>query len=173
MTKNKNPKKHHGREDLAGEHRLSDIGQIICLISFLTIWILDSFIFQYSNFLSQFIPWWILILIAIPIWVIAGYLAFDGLKTVFGEKQEKPTVISTGVFKYLRHPIYLGSMLVYVGWIISTLSLLSIVLFVIIALFYNCIANYEEKLLLEKFGEEYQKYMHSVPKWGIRLKKQK
>ena len=40
-------RRHHGaRGDLAGEHRLSDIGQLIFLVSFLIIWILDSFVFQ-------------------------------------------------------------------------------------------------------------------------------
>ncbi len=72
----KHHKHHEERLDLAGEHQLTDIGQIISFISFLVIWILDSFIFQYSNFLSQYVPWWVLLIIASPIWCFAGYIAF-------------------------------------------------------------------------------------------------
>ncbi|MHA1112460.1 MAG: methyltransferase family protein [Promethearchaeota archaeon] len=173
MVSKKHHKHHERRPELAGEHKLADIGQIVCLVSFLVVWILDSFIFQYSNFFSQFVPWWVLMLIATPIWCFAGYLAYNGMKSVFGKPQEKPGVISEGVFKISRHPIYLGAILVYVGWIVSTLSLLSLGVFALIILFYNCVANFEEKLLLEKFGVQYEEYQQEVPKWGIRLIKKK
>jgi protein-S-isoprenylcysteine O-methyltransferase Ste14 len=169
----KNTKTHAGRSDLAGEHKLSDIGQLISLVSFLLVWVLDSFIFHFSDFLSTYIQWWILILIATPFWIIAGILSYMGMKTVFGTPQETPKVISEGVFKFTRHPIYLGSMLVYVGLIITTLSLISLGLFLLIMLFYNCVANYEEKLLLNKFSEKYIQYQQQVPKWGIRIIRKK
>ena len=166
-------KTHEDRPDLAGEHKLSDIGQLVSLVAFMLVWIVDSFVFNFSDFLSRNIQWWILIIIAAPFWIVAGYLAFKGLKTVFGTPQESPAVITDGVFKYTRHPIYLGAMLVYVGMIISTLSLMSLGMFVLIMLFYNCVANYEEKLLLEKFSDKYVQYQREVPKWGIRLIKKK
>jgi len=31
--------------------------------------------------------------------------------------------------------------------------------------FYNFIAGYEEKLMLDKYGEDYQKYQNKVGKW--------
>jgi len=39
------------------------------------------------------------------------------------------------------------------------------VLFVGIFIFYNYLASYEEKLLEEKFGEEYIKYKQKTGKW--------
>lgn len=164
-------KQHESHPNLAGEHRISDIGQIISLVAFLTLWILDSFVFKFSTVLSKWIPWYILIIFAVPFWIIAGFLAYNGMRVVFGAGSSELTsdIISTGVFRYARHPIYLGSMLVYIGLIISTLSLLSLGLFIFIFVFYNYVANYEEKLLLEKFGKEYKKYQQKVPKWGIGL----
>ena len=47
-----NRKNHQNREDIIGEHHLTDIGQIICAIVFLTVWILDSFIFKFSTILK-------------------------------------------------------------------------------------------------------------------------
>ncbi len=92
---------------------------------------------------------------------------------MFGTPQEEPRVISSSVFKISRHPIYLGAILVYVGMILLTLSLLSVGIFILIILFYNCVANFEEKLLLEKFGKDYEQYIRDVPKWGIRIIKKK
>jgi len=172
-TKKPSSRKQHGaRPDLAGEHVISDIGQIIGLIAFLTVWILDSFIFHFSDFLSNYVPWWVLILIAIPIWTFAVYLAYNGMKMIFGGEPKEPSVISNGVFRITRHPIYLGSVLTYVGLIISTLSLFSLVILSLISLFYNYIASFEEKLLLEKFGNKYREYQRLVPKWGIRFVKE-
>ena len=47
------------RKDLAGEHPLGDIVQLIFLILFLAVWILDSFVLKYSTFLSESISWYI------------------------------------------------------------------------------------------------------------------
>jgi protein-S-isoprenylcysteine O-methyltransferase Ste14 len=44
-----------------------------------------------------------------------------------------------------------------------TLSLASAGLLVIIIAFYRFISRYEEKLLTERFGDEYREYMRKVP----------
>jgi len=67
--------------------------------------------------------------------------------------------------------LYLASILTYFGLMVSTLSLLSLALFVGIFVFYNFIANYEEKLLEAKFGEEYKKYKRITGKWMPRIGK--
>jgi len=55
--------------------------------------------------------------------------------------------------------------LLYLGLSIITLSLASLGLLVIIVIFYDLIASYEEKLLTEYFDKEYEKYKEDVPKW--------
>jgi protein-S-isoprenylcysteine O-methyltransferase Ste14 len=35
--------------------------------------------------------------------------------------------------------------------------------------FLHCISRYEERLLLERFGEEYEQYMREVPMWNPRF----
>jgi protein-S-isoprenylcysteine O-methyltransferase Ste14 len=63
----------------------------------------------------------------------------------------------------VRHPIYLGAILAYAGMISLTLSLASAAIFIIIVAFYYFISKYEEKLLTQRFGEEYREYMKKVP----------
>jgi protein-S-isoprenylcysteine O-methyltransferase Ste14 len=54
--------------------------------------------------------------------------------------------------------------------VISTLSLFSFLFFGLIFVFYNYIADYEEKLLEAKFGEEYIRYKNKTGKWLPRIR---
>jgi len=160
-----NRKTHENREDLVGEHTLGDLGQVVLILIFLIVWIADSLFIHYSTFLSNYVSLWIRIPVAAIILVMAGILARKGLNIVFGEIKEKPAVIRKGVFNLIRHPIYLGAILLYLGLIILTLSVAATVVWIIIMLFYHFISRHEEKLLLEKFGKDYEDYMREIPMW--------
>ena len=166
--------RHAGRDDLTGEHKGGDIGQLICLVLYLAIWIPDSFIFHWTNFLTDGVVWYCYTIPGILVLTASGYLAFKGLRIVFGEIRETPHVITNGVFSVVRHPIYLGSILFYVGEVIMTLSLASLAFTVVIIIFYWYISRHEEKLLIEKYGDEYRDYMKKVPMlFPLKLRKQK
>ena len=163
-------RRHDDRQDLAGEHMFSDLGQLIFLFIFLAIWIIDSFFLKYSTFISDYIPLFIRIPISVVILFSAGYLARSGLNTVFGEIREEASVIRNGVFGIVRHPIYLGSILLYLGLLILTLSIAAATIWIFIIIFYYLISRHEEKLLLGKFGEDYEEYMKQVPMLIPRIK---
>lgn len=163
MSDDKKVKKHNDRHDLAGEHFFGDAGQIILLVIFLGAWILDSFIFHYSTFISKYIPLIIRIIFSVIILIYSGFLARSGLKIVFGEIREEACVIKKGVFKIVRHPIYLGAILLYLGLIVLTFSIISVFIWVLIIMFYYFISKYEEKILTKEFGNAYRQYMTEVP----------
>ena len=87
----------------------------------------------------------------------------SGLKIVFREERSKLVVIRTDVFSLVRHPIYLGPMLLYLGFIILSMSVIAFGIWIIIIVFYVYISRYEENILIDKLGEEYEQYMHDVP----------
>lgn len=164
-------REHQGnRKDLAGEHPYGDAGQIIALIIFLTIWILDSFFYRFSTFLADHSPLYIRLISAAVSFGISGFLARSGLTVVFREVRNPPRVINTGVFSYSRHPIYLAALLLYLGFFLTTLSLISLGFLVVIFIFYDYIATFEEKQLEGKFGPEYLSYKEKTPKWLPRLR---
>ena len=68
-------------------------------------------------------------------------------------------LIMTGLYKYIRHPSYTGSLLSFVGFGLSLNNWLSLIIIVvpILVTFINRI-NIEEKLLLEQFGSEFEDY---------------
>ena len=162
---------HQGREDLAGENRFGDLGHLILLFIFLGIWILDSFFLKFS--IVQMDSRWLYLRIplGIGILLLSLWLARSGLNIVFGEVREQPHAIRKGVFGIVRHPIYLGAILFYLGLLVLSLSLTAVAVWVVIIGFYMYLCRYEEQLLTKKFGDEYLAYMKKVPMLLPRLVK--
>jgi protein-S-isoprenylcysteine O-methyltransferase Ste14 len=153
-----------------GEHSFGDAGQLMFLGFFLVVWLGDSFFLRKSTFLADSLPLHIRLVILVLALVTTALLFRSGHVVVSHE--HRPTdVLSTGAFRYVRHPLYLGCILFYLGLAFSTVSLFSLVLLVLIFLFYNYIAGYEEILLVEKFGEGYNTYKKSTGKWVPRIGK--
>lgn len=147
-----------------GEHPLGDAGQLILFGVFMVLWILDSFVLHRSTFLASSIPLVVRLIFLATALVAAFFLFKSGHVVVTGD--QRPTdVVSSGAFRYVRHPLYSGSILVYFGLTISTASLFCLALLVVIVLFYNYIAGYEEKLLEVKFGQAYIAYQKNTAKW--------
>ena len=97
--------------------------------------------------------------------VLSGYLARKGLSIVFGKERQKPSVIRNSVFGGVRHPIYLSEIVLYLGFLMMSTSLVAAVIWVIAIGFLHHISRYEERLLLARFDEEYRQYMREVPMW--------
>ncbi len=161
---------HNNRDDLVGEHPFGDAGQIIFLVVFLALWILDSFFFGFSTFLAGYIHSFIRLPFAGLIIAVGFYLGKKSMHSVFTEKRDSPQIIEKDLYSFIRHPMYLAALLFYAGLILSTLSLLSFGLGIIIFFFYNFIAAYEEKLLEEKLGVDYIEYKNKIPRWFPRLR---
>jgi protein-S-isoprenylcysteine O-methyltransferase Ste14 len=151
-------KKHSDHPHLTGEHRWGDTGQLILLLAFLVIWITDSFLFHYSTFLRDIVPDYLRISLATLVLLAGWYLARNGMRAVFGTSREQPVLLHTGVFRLVRHPIYLGAILFYLGATLITMSLVSGLFVLVIIGFYIFIARYEERILAEAFGNDYLEY---------------
>ena len=140
------------------------------LAFFLVVWVGDSFFARKSSFLADSVPLYIRLVILVLSLVTAALLFRSGHVVVSHE--HRPTdVVSTGAFRYVRHPLYLGCLLFYMGLAVSTVSLFSLALLVLIFVFYNYIAGYEEKLLVQSFGERYSSYKKNTGKWMPRISK--
>jgi protein-S-isoprenylcysteine O-methyltransferase Ste14 len=159
------------RDDLVGEHAVGDAGQIILACLFAGIWIVDTFFLKYTTDLNGYVPLGIRVPFGVILLVLSGYLARMGLSIVFGEKREKPGVIRKSVFNVVRHPIYLSEILLYLGFLMLSISLAAAFVLLIAILFLHYISRYEERLLLARFGEEYREYMKEVPMWVPRLRR--
>jgi len=160
---------HRHRDDLTGEHAFGKAGQLIIFVLFLTVWITDSFFFKYSYLLNEYIPLAVQITLGAVILLLALYMAWAGMRIVFSEVGEKPGVIRKGIFGVVRHPIYLSEILLYLGLLLLRTSLAALAVWIIAIVFLHYLSRFEEKLLVERFGDDYRRYMKDVPMYFPRL----
>ena len=160
--------KHRHADNLTGEHRIGDIGQLALYCLFMALWISDMLL-DYSNFLNEYVPIGIKFPIGIIILIMSGYMAGTGLWIIFGKKSQSKGVVRKGVFRFVRHPIYLSEILLYLGLLLLNISLAAAIVWIMAILFLHYISRYEERLLLARFGKEYEQYMRDVPMWIPRI----
>jgi len=161
---------HGDRADLAAEHPLGDAGQLLLGLIFMIVWVLDSFFLHWTVIFRQYIPWYVSAAAGGIIGAAAVYLALNAHRIVFAEVRETPAVIEKGVFRLVRHPMYLGSILLFLALTVASLSLASLAVLSSICLFYNHIAAYEEVMLEQKYGKPYLQYKARVARWVPGLK---
>ena len=76
------------------------------------------------------------------------------------------TIVTTGVYTRLRHPIYLSLIMMHIGLGFIFGLAITVILSVLFSLFWIPTALTEEKFLLQQFPESYHHYMQDV-KWRI------
>ncbi|MWV16904.1 isoprenylcysteine carboxylmethyltransferase family protein [Pseudomonas sp. L-22-4S-12] len=98
----------------------------------------------------------------------AGVLAFRQASTTINPTRPSATssIVSSGVYRFTRNPMYLGMLLCLGGWALflgNPLSLLGLPLFV--AYLNRMQIGPEERALGAKFGEPYAQYRSRVRRW--------
>ena len=77
-----------------------------------------------------------------------------------------PSLCTAGPYGFVRNPIYVGNMLMYLGIVIiagsPNLALMIITTMTFFLIQYSLIISLEEEKLLELFGEEYNVYRKNV-----------
>ncbi|MEZ4749727.1 MAG: isoprenylcysteine carboxylmethyltransferase family protein [Bdellovibrionota bacterium] len=80
------------------------------------------------------------------------------------------SLVCAGPFRYVRNPLYIANITMYVSWAVlfglGTYAVLAAAFFVIQ---YSLIVRYEEGILTSTFGEAYREYQKRVPRWFPRL----
>jgi protein-S-isoprenylcysteine O-methyltransferase Ste14 len=75
-------------------------------------------------------------------------------------------LVQTGPFALVRNPLYLGNIVLWVGFATSAGLLWLIPIFVVVlGLEYHAIVQWEEQLLEARRGSEYKQYAARVPRW--------
>jgi protein-S-isoprenylcysteine O-methyltransferase Ste14 len=155
---------------LGSEFPYCDTLQLMMIILFFVVWGLDSLVFNYSTVLVGFVPLPLRFFLAILLLSMGAYLGAKSHKAVFGEVHDQPRLIDSGVYSWVRHPMYLGILMFCLGFFVSSFSLLSLGIWTGFFIVYDKMATYEEKDLIRILGEEYTVYQKRVPKWFPRLR---
>ena len=79
---------------------------------------------------------------------------------------ESTTLITEGFYKYTRNPMYVGMLLILVGWGVYLGNIASFIMLPVFILYMNRFQIMpEETFMAEKVGSAYQQYKKSVRRW--------
>ena len=109
--------------------------------------------------------WWIgqiLFYLGIAIAIWAAILLGPNL-TPLPKPKQNGELIRTGLYRFVRHPIYFGVILVCFGWAGIEQTLYTLVLAIILLIFFDLKSRQEEIWLTEKFSE-YDVYKQNTKK---------
>ncbi len=75
-------------------------------------------------------------------------------------------VVSVGPYRWVRNPIYIGALLIVSGeaWLFLSVDLLLYAAVLAVA-FHLLVVGYEEPRLRARFGDAYETYRRTVPRW--------
>jgi protein-S-isoprenylcysteine O-methyltransferase Ste14 len=151
------------RYGIGAEHPINDRAQIVFALVFLIVWVIDSFFLHYAINMAGLISLFITVPIGVICFIVGAYFVRNAEAVVFSNEEGK--VIDTGVYGWVRHPMYLGSLLILLGFTLSTLSILSFIVWIAFFIFFDRMATYEEKDLKRILDQKYANYQKRVHKW--------
>ena len=80
------------------------------------------------------------------------------------DEQVAEALNSTGIYSMVRHPLYLGNITTYMGWVVFTGIWWLIPIMLLVFLFYYRFIIYaEEQFLTRKFGQDYLDWKSATP----------
>lgn len=76
------------------------------------------------------------------------------------------SLVTSGVYQYSRNPMYVGLVLILLGWAFYLSHFLAFVLLPIFILYMTRFQiQPEERMMAQKFGKTYQDYLNKVRRW--------
>jgi protein-S-isoprenylcysteine O-methyltransferase Ste14 len=92
-----------------------------------------------------------------------GFILISNAWRVLYEAQRRGELATTGPYAHVRHPQYVGFILVMFGFLLQWPTLLTLAMFPVLVWMYVRLARQEEREGLAAFGEDYARYAERVP----------
>lgn len=103
------------------------------------------------------------------VFIGGGFILISSAWRVLHAAQREGRLATSGAYSYVRHPQYSGFLLVLVGFLLQWPTLLTLLMFPVLALMYVRLARTEERDSLTTFGDLYREYMIRVPAFIPRI----
>jgi protein-S-isoprenylcysteine O-methyltransferase Ste14 len=116
-------------------------------------------------------PWrWLMVAgqvaaLAGMVWTIRATDATDfvGLHQLRGGGSAfEARLVTRGLYRYVRHPMYTTSLIVI--WLMPRMTVNLLALFASISVYFFLGSFHEERLLVQQFGSEYEEYQRRIPR---------
>ncbi len=97
------------------------------------------------------------------VFIGGGFILISTAWKVLFEAQRNHNLATTGPYARVRHPQYVGFILVMVGFLFQWPTLLTLIMFPVLVWMYVRLARREEREALATFGDAYARYAAWVP----------
>ncbi|MBT8764805.1 methyltransferase family protein [Metapseudomonas boanensis] len=111
--------------------------------------------------------------IASGIVLVSGFWLLAAAWRVLYNAQRAGEVATTGPYAKIRHPQYIGFVLIMFSFLLQWPTLITLAMFPILVFMYARLAKAEERDSLVQFGDAYRNYMNDVPAFIPRFGEQK
>jgi len=101
--------------------------------------------------------------------IVVGFQVISAAWRVLYEAQRKRELATTGPYSHLRHPQYVGFILVMFGFLLQWPTLLTLAMFPVLVWMYVRLARIEEREARAEFGDIYDRYAAKTPAWFPRF----
>ncbi len=101
--------------------------------------------------------------IASNILIVAGFILLASAWKVLYAAQRNHTLATTGPYARIRHPQYMGFILIMSGFLLQWPTLVTLTMFPVLVYMYVRLARTEERDALKEFGEDYARYAEKTP----------
>ena len=95
--------------------------------------------------------------------IAAGFILIGAAWDVLYKAQRTHQIAKTGPYAYLRHPQYVGFVVIMVGFLIQWPTIITLIMFPILVTMYIRLAQREEREALVEFGDSYARYASNTP----------
>lgn len=94
-----------------------------------------------------------------------GFILLSAAWRVLYQAQKGGTLATEGPYARIRHPQYVGFVLIMLGFLVQWPTILTLAMFPILLLMYWRLSLREEREALAGFGERYRQYAARVPRF--------
>jgi protein-S-isoprenylcysteine O-methyltransferase Ste14 len=97
------------------------------------------------------------------VFIGGGFILISAAWKVLYDAQQTRSLATTGPYSYVRHPQYVGFILVMFGFLLQWPTILTLAMFPVLTVMYVRLAHTEERDARAAFGNAYDRYAAEVP----------
>lgn len=101
--------------------------------------------------------------------IFGGFILLGSAWNVLYKAQRNHQLATTGVYARIRHPQYVGFIVIMFGFLLQWPTLLTLLMFPVLVWMYVRLAVSEEQQAAREFGAAYERYAVATPRWIPRL----
>ena len=102
------------------------------------------------------------------IFIFGGFLLLGSAWNVLYQAQRARLLATAGIYARMRHPQYVGFVMIMLGFLLQWPTLITLVMFPILVVMYARLARREEADMEREFGDPWREYVRRTPRFVTR-----